>query len=169
MRPPNKTPSKATKKPAQGKKSFPTTPTRAGSSKISKPKPVQKTIQKTAQKSKAATNVERSPAKLKGAAKRKQHVLKQIRNLQQSKTHPIPRAPFCRLVRELMVGTQNRRESLRVSAEALEVLLESTEAYMTAFFNDAFSITLNRNQVTLKDKDMKLVLMLRGPGEFSNY
>jgi histone H3/H4 len=165
MRPPNKTPTKATKKPAQGKKSVPPTPTRAGSSKISKPKPVQKTIQKTAQKAKAATNVERSPAKLKGAAKRKQHVLKQIRNLQQSKTHPIPRAPFCRLVRELM-GT---RESLRISAEALEVLLESTEAYMTAFFNDAFSITLNRNQVTLKDKDMKLVLMLRGPGEFSNY
>lgn len=112
-----------------------------------------------------ATQKSTARAQLKGAAKRKStKALKEFGRMQLSTNPMIPKAPFCRLVREY-IQKCSRSEVNRISPEALDALREISEAYLTQFFSDAYAITLNRNQVTLKDKDIQLLLMLRGPGD----
>lgn len=105
-----------------------------------------------------------NPKKLVGAARRKgptPAMLETIR-LQQSTDLAIPKAPFSRLVREIIQNMSN--EPLRMTPDSLEALRESSEMYLTSVFTDAFRITLNRNQVTLQRKDIQLLMLLQGPG-----
>jgi len=109
------------------------------------------------------------PPRAGGAAKRKaappkkaaDYALNEIARLQREIANILPKAPFSRLVREIM----NRLDpncGLRITAESLEALQEATEIYFVQLFDDANRIVLNRNQVTLQIKDLDLLLHLRG-------
>lgn len=87
-------------------------------------------------------------------------VLREIWMLQQSTKLLIPKLPFCRVVREILL--QRGGQEMRLQGLALEALQEATEMYMTQFMEDAYRCTLHRNQVTLKTSDMVLVRTLRG-------
>lgn len=100
-----------------------------------------------------------------GAAKRKQQVpvLREMHRLQTSVECQIPRAPFSRLVREIVQRIEMRNAAMRITPEALEALRESSESFLVQVFSDAYLITLNRKQVTLAPKDIQLLMFLRGP------
>eukprot|EP00744_Colponema_vietnamica_P003356 GILI01005157.1.p1 GENE.GILI01005157.1~~GILI01005157.1.p1 ORF type:complete len:157 (+),score=14.59 GILI01005157.1:45-473(+) len=85
--------------------------------------------------------------------------LREIRKYQASVTMLIRRAPFQRLVREVV---QKTKESLRMSRSAVDAIQESTEAYMVSLFADATLCTLHAKRVTLMSRDIKLARRLRG-------
>jgi histone H3/H4 len=103
-----------------------------------------------------------------GAPRRKQMTpaLRAINHLQHTTTPLIPRASFCRVVREL-IQENDRGEHYRITAPAIEALREMAESYVTNALGDAYRITLNRKQATLQPKDVHLLMYLRGPNETS--
>lgn len=133
-----------------------------GSQKKQKPKASSNVTTKG--KGNKSVSVAKSPTKppVTGAAKRKQTkpVLRDIIRLQSTVEPQIPRAPFSRLVREIMQRTS--RESMRLSFDALEALRECSENYIVHTLSDSYLITLNRRQATLQPRDLQLVLLLRG-------
>lgn len=103
--------------------------------------------------------------KASGAARRKQKppVLRDIQRLQTNTDCQIPKAPFGRLVREIIQRNEARGEHLRLTVATLEALRESAENYVTQVFTDANHITINRQRVTLVPRDIQLLMFLRGP------
>lgn len=93
--------------------------------------------------------------------------LNEIRRLQETTTVLLPRAPFSRLVREILTNISNR-DDLRVQSEALAALQESSEIYITQLMEDAYRCTLHRDRVTLQPKDMILARILRGASDPGN-
>lgn len=87
------------------------------------------------------------------------HVLREITRLQLSTALLIPKLPFARLIREVLMEYRNR--NLRITPEALLCLQESSEIYLVQMFEDAYRCTLHRDRVTLMPKDMNLALYLR--------
>lgn len=57
------------------------------------------------------------------------------------------------------------KNDYRVQYSTLECLQEAAENYLTQLFEDAFLCCLHRRRVTLDDKDLRLVLILRGPSD----
>ena len=53
-------------------------------------------------------------------------------------------------------------QSYRMTAEALNALLEASEHYTVRVFEDTNLCALHSGRVTIKDKDMCLALRLRG-------
>lgn len=105
------------------------------------------------------------PASVVGAAKRKQRapVLREIIKLQESTKSQIPKAPFSRLVREIIQRTSNQND-VRITPESLEALREAAEVYITNVMTNAYLITLNRRQVTLTVRDIQLLMFIIGAG-----
>lgn len=104
------------------------------------------------------------PSKPVGALKRKKCLPVQLEiNRLREQTNPtlIPRAPFCRLIRENLQRNQRGNDGYRITPTAIECLRESTELYLTNMLSDAYRITLNRKQVTLQPKDVQLLMLLR--------
>ena len=66
------------------------------------------------------------------------------------------------VVREVLQGCGT---DLRVQSVTLECLQEATESYMVQLFEDCYLCCLHRARVTLTDKDVRLVQILRGPSE----
>lgn len=108
------------------------------------------------------THIVKSGHKRKNTApkKRKNHVLKEIKIMQNYTGNLMPKAPFFRLVREILM---QHSQDFRISREALTCLQESSEMYLTQLFTDANYCTIHRNRVTLSVKDIELTLLLRGP------
>lgn len=104
------------------------------------------------------------PPKPTGSARRKNQtpVARQMIHLQQTTHELVPRAPFCRLVRELIQRVDQRKD-YRITPEALDALRSSTESYITNMLSDSYRITNNRKQVTLQPRDVQLLIYLRGP------
>lgn len=103
---------------------------------------------------------------VKGAKKRKQTapVLRDIRKLQSTTDPLIPRAPFLRLIREILQKFQPvSREAFRITPEAIEALRETTENHITGILGQSYLITLSRKQVTLQPRDVQLLFRLIGP------
>lgn len=86
-------------------------------------------------------------------------VLREVRRYQNSTDFLIAKAPFRRLVREIV---SNLKESFRMSPTCVEALQESTELYVTSVLADANLCTLHANRVTIYPKDIQLALKLRG-------
>lgn len=95
-------------------------------------------------------------------------MLKEIARLQRSTKLLIPRAPFSRLVRQIMFDLFPRLESQRMQHSALEALQEAAEMYLVQFFEDALLICLHTKRVTLMVQDMILCRRLRGRGDIIN-
>ncbi|KAJ8925092.1 hypothetical protein NQ315_001264 [Exocentrus adspersus] len=87
--------------------------------------------------------------------------LRAIRKLQTSTKLCIPRLPFCRLIKEILmdVGGGNDR---RIQVEALRALQEAAEMYLTQLFEDANKCAMHAKRVTLVPKDVRLVLDIKG-------
>nr|ARC76796.1 Cid3 [Drosophila auraria] len=85
---------------------------------------------------------------------------REIRRLRNRTGPLIPRLPFSRLVRELMLKVTGGREPLRITEGGLQVLQESTELYLTQRFEDAYLLTHHRGRVTLEVRDMVLMAYL---------
>lgn len=74
------------------------------------------------------------------------------------KLHSLPRGPFQKLVREIAQDAMH--PELRFQQEAMDALLEASEAMLVRVFEDSNLCTLHAGRVTLFPSDMKLALSL---------
>lgn len=102
---------------------------------------------------------EQSRRKKTAPARRDVRFLREVRRLQMSTDFMIPRLPFSRLVREIIV--QHSTIVSQMTATALEALQIAAEMYVGQRLQDAYMLTLHRKRVTLQVKDMKLINILR--------
>ena len=98
--------------------------------------------------------------------------LREIRRYQRSTDLLLRKAPFARLVREIMqnVLTKLHLQKLpaadaRITAEAMEALQEASEAYLTALFQDVNLCCIHAKRVTINVTDVTLATKLRGDKE----
>lgn len=92
--------------------------------------------------------------------------LREIKALQRTTNLLIPKACFCRLVKEIV--SDFSYEHLRIQSSALAALQEAAEMYMVQFFEDSLLCTLHAKRVTLMIQDCHLMRRLRGPAEVAN-
>lgn len=85
--------------------------------------------------------------------------LREIRRYQQSTDLLIRRAPFRRLVQELMESCKSR---LRLQTSALMALQTAAEDYTVALFEDANLCAIHARRVTVFPRDIQLARRLRG-------
>ncbi|KAH8650263.1 histone-fold-containing protein [Tricladium varicosporioides] len=110
---------------------------------------------KTITKKKSKAPVKR-PYHLKPGTK----ALREIRRYQQSTELLIKKAPFARLVREIIIDV-GCRPDYRIQASALDALQEATEAFLTTEFELTNLAAIHAKRVTIQQKDMKLVQRMR--------
>ena len=89
-------------------------------------------------------------------------VLRQIRHFQSRCELLIRKAPFMRLVRELM---EARSGGLRIQSAALQALQEAAEQYLVSLFDCANLCCLHARRVTLMPRDIQLARRIRGEDE----
>lgn len=85
--------------------------------------------------------------------------LREVRKYQNSTSMLIQRAPFRRLVREIVTTF---KDTIRMSSSALEAIQEATESYVVNVLGDANLCTIHAKRVTLFPKDLQLAMRLRG-------
>lgn len=117
---------------------------------------------------------------------RNERILQQIQRLQRSPKNMIPKRPFhrfvllavdlfiylnrnllnsftsYRMIREILMenGAVLYDQNYRITGEALLALQESTEMYMTQFFENCYWATLHRQATTLSLRDIILIRVL---------
>nr|ARC76701.1 Cid1 [Drosophila littoralis] len=104
-----------------------------------------------------------APLASRPASRRKQnkpesHIKKLHREIERLQKHDgfmIPRLPFSRLVREIMM--EHTLTPFMITMSALEAIQTATEMYLTQRFQDAYLLTQYRSRVTLEVRDMALV------------
>ena len=82
--------------------------------------------------------------------------LREIRRYQKSTELLIRRAPFERLVWEIVQDMEHGGIVLRVSPAAVMALQEAVEAYLVLLFEDTNLCMIHAKQVTIMPKDMQL-------------
>ena len=87
--------------------------------------------------------------------------LREIRKYQKSTNLLIKRAPFIRLVKEILHRKLGKSE-IRMQHIAVEALQEATEYYITNLFDDANLCALHAKKITLQPKYMQLAMRIRG-------
>lgn len=92
--------------------------------------------------------------------------LQEIVHLQNNTGHVIPRLPFARLVREIMIDFCP--DICRIQTEALAALQEASEMYLSHMMEDAYRCTLHRARQTLMPIDVQLVRLIRGISDLGN-
>ncbi|XP_022224627.2 histone H3-like centromeric protein cid [Drosophila obscura] len=114
-------------------------------------------------------------ARATGAPRRKQtrpvsralQMQREIKRLQSLPSLLIPRLPFARLVRELIMNFTGSTSPFKVTTGSLEALQTAAEMYITQRFQDAYLLTLHRSRVTLEVRDMALMAFLCGQGRIN--
>lgn len=66
--------------------------------------------------------------------------LREIRKFQKTTTNLIPRAPFLRLVKEIV---EEMKSNLRFQSVAVEALREAAEAYIIGLLNDSYECSIH--------------------------
>ncbi|CAG9862588.1 unnamed protein product [Phyllotreta striolata] len=87
-------------------------------------------------------------------------VLKQIKKLQSSTANLIPKLPFCRLIREILM--EHSQVAHHIQLDALRALQEAAEMFLTNLFTDANKLAGHAKRVTIYPIDIQLALNLRG-------
>ncbi|ETN78321.1 core histone H2A/H2B/H3/H4 [Necator americanus] len=82
-----------------------------------------------------------------------------IRKLQKSTCHLIPKSSFQRVVREVAADLYG--PTYRFTVGALSALQEISEAFLVRLFDDANTCAVHRKRVTLLPSDMQLVRRLQ--------
>eukprot|EP01061_Rhynchopus_euleeides_P023888 TRINITY_DN386_c0_g1_i5.p1 TRINITY_DN386_c0_g1~~TRINITY_DN386_c0_g1_i5.p1 ORF type:complete len:148 (+),score=84.67 TRINITY_DN386_c0_g1_i5:26-469(+) len=85
--------------------------------------------------------------------------LREIKQLQKGTQLLIQKAPFQRLVREVM---EKHKQDLRFRASALEAMQEASEQYLIGVFEGAVILQLHRKKKTLVQKDLHYTIRIRG-------
>eukprot|EP00758_Cryptobia_borreli_P001912 Tbor_TRINITY_DN2635_c0_g1::TRINITY_DN2635_c0_g1_i1::g.17984::m.17984/K11253/H3; histone H3 len=85
--------------------------------------------------------------------------LREVRKYQATTQLLIRKAPFVRLIKELLNKT---KESMRLSPSASEAIQEATEAYMVSLLSDANLCSIHAKRVTIMPRDLRLARRLRG-------
>ncbi len=91
--------------------------------------------------------------------------LREIRRYQKSTELLIRRAPFARIVREVMQDTPVRGfdgASARIQSSALAALQEAAEAYLIGLFEDTNLCAIHAKRITIMPKDIQLSRRIRG-------
>jgi histone H3 len=86
--------------------------------------------------------------------------LAEIRLMQKSVGLIISKAAMSRLVREVAQSIPGHKTDLRWSRHALEAIHEAVEAYAVRLFERSNLCAIHGNRVTIKPKDMDLVLKI---------
>ncbi|XP_033252177.1 histone H3-like centromeric protein cid [Drosophila miranda] len=84
----------------------------------------------------------------------------EIQRLQATPKLLIPRLPFARLVREIIVNLTGSSSAFRVTQGSMEALQTAAEMYTTQRLQDAYLLTLHRGRVTLEGRGMALMAFL---------
>ena len=85
--------------------------------------------------------------------------LREIRRYQKSTDLLIRKAPFQRLVREIL---QEIDSDLRCQSTAVLALQEAAEAYLVGLFEDTNLCAIHAKRVTIMPKDIQLARRIRG-------
>lgn len=88
--------------------------------------------------------------------------LREIRRYQKSTCLLIRKAPFQRLVRELMQYERPEVKDLRWQSTAILALQEAAESYMIGLFEDSNLCAIHAKRVTIMPKDIQLARRIRG-------
>ena len=90
--------------------------------------------------------------------------LREIRRYQKSTELLIRKAPFQRLVREVLQDLEREMglKDMRLQSTAVLALQEATEAYLVGLFEDAHLCAIHAKRVTLMPKDINLARRIRG-------
>lgn len=106
--------------------------------------------------------------------------LREIRHYQKSIDLLIPRAPFARLVREVMQDLYTKRDGkfykfnlkadppTRWSAQALLAIQAAAEPYLVDLMQEGLCVAIHAKRVTLTAKDMRLVRRIRNNSDAFN-
>ena len=87
--------------------------------------------------------------------------LMEIRRYQKSTNPLIAKAPFERLVKEILVE-KNGESVSRITATAIQALQEATEHYVVDLFRDSVLASTHAKRTTVQIKDVQLVKRIRG-------
>lgn len=85
--------------------------------------------------------------------------LREIRRYQKSTDLLLRKAPFQRLVREIM---QDMKSDMRCQSTAVLALQEAAESYLIGLFEDANLCAIHAKRVTIMPKDIQLARRIRG-------
>ena len=85
--------------------------------------------------------------------------LREIRQYQKSTDLLIRRAPFQRIVQEIV---RSFRNDLRIQAAAIKGLQEAAEAYLVGLFEDSNLCAIHAKRVTIMPKDVQLTRRIHG-------
>ena len=114
--------------------------------------PRNKTVRKAIQARKSAKVAKKQVAH--HGAKDKLKWLREIRKYQKTTNLLIPKAPFFRLVREVIAGINT---DYRVQANAVMALHESSESFLTRLFEFSNYVAIHAKRVTVMPKDIHLL------------
>ena len=89
--------------------------------------------------------------------------MREIKLYQHSTHLLLRRAPFARVVRELLITKHPRGMGFKWQKAAIECLQEASEAYLVCLLSDAYLCSLHAKRVTLMYRDIELIRRLRGP------
>ena len=89
--------------------------------------------------------------------------LREIRLYQKSTHLLIRKAPFARLVKQILLERHPFGAEFRWQQASIECLQEAAEAFLVCFLSDAYLCSIHAKRVTLMPRDMHLIRRLRGP------
>ena len=84
--------------------------------------------------------------------------LREIRKYQKNTDLLIRKAPFGRLVKEII---QDMRRELRVQHSAMMALQAAAEAFIVTMFEEANLLAIHAKRVTVQEKDIALLRAIR--------
>lgn len=87
-------------------------------------------------------------------------VFREIRRYQSTTNFLIPKFPFAKLIRDVLI--EYGESAYRIQPEALQALQEAAETYLVQYFEDSYACTLHARRCTLVPRDMALIQHLRG-------
>ncbi len=87
--------------------------------------------------------------------------LKEIRKFQKNTDLLIGKAPFQRLVREIL-HANSKNSDMQMQSTALLALQEATKYFMVDVLSDTNLCTMHGNWVTIKPKDLALACRIQG-------
>ena len=85
--------------------------------------------------------------------------LREVKKYQKGTNNLLPRAPFQRLVRNIVSDMDHE---LRFQSAALHALQEASEAYIVGIFEDTNLCAIHAKRVTIMPKDIQLARRIRG-------
>ena len=88
--------------------------------------------------------------------------LREIRRYQKSTELLIRKAPFARLVREILQELFGAQHPYRFQRTAIEALQEASEAYLVGLLEDSNLCAIHGRRVTIMPKDIQLARRIRG-------